>query len=861
MNIYKKFSNPFLLLVTVIAFIGLAPIGSVEIEDLTSIPEAKAEAACPPPQTYSNIVIREGSASGPLLLSASTEDEPNNFQTHTLEVDYGTVLYVNAYTEGVELVNRGMGSVQHSTLPGTVTTPSASSTPNAGGYKPTGYDYTKQQTVVFTSDSLTTSGSINVSGSNSCIDVGGGGADELGSSGLTVYILVGANPDFIFNCDSTKTVTRGEIATYGLSATPLNGYSGSISVTMASSPTGPVMSPSTVGLNTGNSYLSSGSVDTTSLTADTYNLTFTADDGTAQKTCLASLIVENVRVSVNLQFDASDGPTQPTPTDGDSGTLSWVTINADSCTGSMEQGDDPDGKNPWATTQPQANTATEYFNVSGMQQNTTYEFGIICQDQFGNLSAPDTVVVNVGESQAPTADIRCLGEHETGPEDSCRIAYGHVAELSWISDYTTSCEIDQGIGPVATTGSQYTPALTSTTTYTLLCQGLDGKNTAEDSVIVNVDPPDDYFTLTCSPVSSSIKQTQNASYVITAKSFNGFNSSVTLNMTVQSGPGSVSATFTQNPVTPTAGGAVSTATITTSGGTPTGTYILLFSGTGGGKNASASCDLNVSNAPTPEPPEAVAARNSFLCEQVDISWEPASSGTEPSEYVVYRRQNNNDSWQQIGNVSFEAGRKNYDYADTSPIVGGTNYYGVAAVLGNSSSGISDDPSPVSPNDCAPSLVGSDKDLMSVDRGATSIANLSGSGNCNGSSDIVVLPNNDLFRAGDALVFNICAKNSGSEDLTGLSIEEDVINSSYLSNAQITNNTCTSSLAVNAVCSATVEATIDNPGGPSGLYRFQNVANISASGVNTGKPVNITVKTPPYLFSVGSGTPVRNETSP
>ncbi len=67
--------------------------------------------------------------------------------------------------------------------------------------------------------------------------------------------------------------------------------------------------------------------------------------------------------------------------------------------------------------------------------------------------------------------------------EPAKLVKGNTSTLTWSSTDTTDCEIQPGIGPVATSGSKViTPA--ANTSYTLICTGAGGKTTSAAGVEV-----------------------------------------------------------------------------------------------------------------------------------------------------------------------------------------------------------------------------------------------------------------------------------------------------------------------------------------------------------------------------------------
>ncbi len=314
-----------------------------------------------------------------------------------------------------------------------------------------------------------------------------------------ITVRIGNGVPWSFNCGVDQFVTIGTDAHYSLSATVDSSFSNDITVTMSATPTGPALQTSPVYLISGSvpPYTNIATIPTTSLIANTtYTLTFTATDGSyTAPACQASLFVSSQRPTVDLFFNGSDGPTQPTPANGSTGQLSWTTSNSQTCTGSMTQGTDTTPG--WSGSQSPANSPAPAgtFNVTGLQNNTTYKFKLTCTSSTGE-SEDDEVQVDVGPAQGPTADLQCQGTNGAkgfgdGP---CTVNYNSAAILSWSSAYAGSCTLTPDFGSVATNEAtgQNTPNLTANRTYTLTCSApVKGFSNAVDTVEILVanEPP------------------------------------------------------------------------------------------------------------------------------------------------------------------------------------------------------------------------------------------------------------------------------------------------------------------------------------------------------------------------------------
>lgn len=127
----------------------------------------------------------------------------------------------------------------------------------------------------------------------------------------------------------------------------------------------------------------------------------------------------------------------------------------------------------------------------------------------------------------------------------------------------------------ATTSSTLTVSIMSNTpagTYTLTLTGTSGSLSHSTTVtlVVNAD-----FSLSAAPTSRTITRGRSTTYTVSIKAFNSFSGPVTFS--VSGNPSGSTVGFNPNPATTS-----SVLSVNTSGGTPTDTYTLTITGTGGG---------------------------------------------------------------------------------------------------------------------------------------------------------------------------------------------------------------------------------------------------------------------------------------
>ena len=195
-----------------------------------------------------------------------------------------------------------------------------------------------------------------------------------------------------------------------------------------------------------------------------------------------------------------------------------------------------------------------------------------------------TTVVAVDATPIPTVSV------SASPSS---IAYGATSVIAWSSTDSTSCTSSGG-GGTGITGSFTTPALTTTTTYTVSCTGPGG--TASQGTTVTIGATAPVVTLTAAPSSIAYGATSSITWTSTD---------------------STSCTSSGG------GGTGITGSFTTPALTTTTTYTVSCTGTGG----TASQSKTVSVAAAPAPTVTLSASPSSIASgaSTDIAWSSTSS--------------------------------------------------------------------------------------------------------------------------------------------------------------------------------------------------------------------------------------------
>jgi trimeric autotransporter adhesin len=208
----------------------------------------------------------------------------------------------------------------------------------------------------------------------------------------------------------------------------------------------------------------SGTQSTGVLSANaTYTLTCSGPGGSAAQS--ATVSIKSAAPTVTL----SVGPSAITS--GSSAILNWSATNATACTAS----------GAWSG--PKSMHGSE--STGALTANAT--FVLTCSGDGGSAAQSATVTV----SAKPTVKVSIGASPST-------VASGASSTLSWSSTSATACTASGGwSGGKATSGSQSTGALTSSTTYAITCTG--GGGSATQTVTVSVTAPAPAVSLTASP--------------------------------------------------------------------------------------------------------------------------------------------------------------------------------------------------------------------------------------------------------------------------------------------------------------------------------------------------------------------------
>ena len=398
----------------------------------------------------------------------------------------------------------------------------------------------------------------------------------------TVSLVVSANPDFsISGTPASSSVAQGSSAPYSVSVAGLNGFSGTVSLSVSGLPTGATSSfiPASIGAGA-SSTMTIGTAANTPVGTST--LTITGTSGSLSHTAIVSLTVT-----------AGVG--------GGTRTISVHFVGEGNTMASSEvAGVVP--KSNWNQASGTSGSALSLVDETGSSTGGTVSWNgagiweLPIADQPGNvrmmegyLDTTSSSVTTVTFSGLPSAaygyNVYVYADGDNG--SATRSA---TYQISGTGITTTSIGLTDAANtnfsgtftPANNSNGNYVVFLANATSFTISAT----PGTASDGTpraplngiqIVPAGPPAPDFTFTATPASASVAQGANsATYTVSAAALNGFSGSITL---AASGlPTGATASFCSPTITT---GSNCSLIITTSASTPIGSSTLTITGTSG----------------------------------------------------------------------------------------------------------------------------------------------------------------------------------------------------------------------------------------------------------------------------------------
>ncbi|HEV2246498.1 MAG TPA: hypothetical protein VGW37_07575 [Terriglobia bacterium] len=421
------------------------------------------------------------------------------------------------------------------------------------------------------------------------------GTDHANSSITSQTSVVLAVTDFSLSSNpSSQTVTAGTNASYTITANALNGFSGTVSLSVGST------CPAGLTCAFGSTSISAGSSTTLTIggtsgvkTASNFTITVTGTGSGLTRTVNAGLTVNPPAPD----FSLSGSPGSQTVVAG-AGTSYTVTITPSGgftggvtfsvsglptgATGTFSPNPGTSSSMLNITTTSSTPTGTSTLTITGtsgsLTHTTTVSLTVNPQPNFSLSGTPGSQTVTAGSGASYTVTITPSGGFTGGVTFS-------VSGLPTgaTGTFTPNPGTSSSMLNITTTSS--TPAGTSTLTIT----GTSGSLTHTTTVSLTVNPPPD-FSLSGTPGSQTVTAGTGAGYTVNITPSGGFSGSVTLN--ASGFPSGVTVGFSPNPAT-----SSSSMTVTTASSTAPGTYTLTITGTSGSLTHTTTVSLTV-NAPS-----------------------------------------------------------------------------------------------------------------------------------------------------------------------------------------------------------------------------------------------------------------------
>jgi subtilase family serine protease len=442
----------------------------------------------------------------------------------------------------------------------------------------------------------------------------------------TSVTLVITAPDFSLTASpATQTVVVGSTANYTATVAALNGYTGTVSLSVSGLPAGasPVFTPPSV---TGSG--SSGLAITTTVgttPGGSYPLVISATDGVITHTANVTLVVTNFVISatppsVTVQQGTAASYTVALSTA--SGYAGTVSFSVSGLPGATTPVFSPASLTASGTTTLTISTSA----TSPLTPPGTYPLTISASDGVTTATTQVVLVVTAigdfGISVSPTSQTVFQGQNiGYGVTISSSGSFNGIVNLSIsgvppAASFTFNPPTVQGSGlsSLAIVPGPTTPG----GTYTLTITGTSGPLVHSATATLTILVPD--FSLSSSPTSQEILVGQSSNYTVTFSPVNNY--SGTVRFTVSGLPTGAAATF--NPQTLSSAGTTNLA-ITTNNSTPPGTYPLTITGSDGTLTRTVSVTLKVDAVPAADftisvsKPSITVKRNSSGPDIVTIS--------------------------------------------------------------------------------------------------------------------------------------------------------------------------------------------------------------------------------------------------
>jgi Bacterial Ig domain len=406
----------------------------------------------------------------------------------------------------------------------------------------------------------------------------------------TVSLVVTATPDFTLAVTpASRTASPGGSASYTVTTTALNGFSGSVSLGVANLPANTTgsFSPSSI---SGSSSATLTVTTTASTPQGSSTLTITGTSGALSHSATTSLVVSTAPTvgTVSVKFVGSGASMGATESAGVVPKANWNNATGASRSTPLALNDETGA----------ASGATVTWTANSMWMTPITDQAGNRRMMRGYLDTTNSSVstVTVAGLAAGSYDVYAYGDGDNGGAtrtSAYRISGMGITTTTINLTDAANTNFNTAFTQATNSNGNYVKFSISASGFTLTATpGTTSDGTARAPLnglqIVPTAPPAPDFTLTATPPSQTVIQGSPTSYTIAIGSLNGFTGTVSLG--VSGLPSNASGNFTPTSI---GGSGNATLDVTTAANTPTGNPTLTITGTSAGVSHSATVTLRV----------------------------------------------------------------------------------------------------------------------------------------------------------------------------------------------------------------------------------------------------------------------------
>jgi len=409
-------------------------------------------------------------------------------------------------------------------------------------------------------------------------------------------------PDFTITADpGSQTVIPGGTTTYTVSTSALDGFNGSVALSLVGLPSGATATFNPTSINgSGNSTLTV--TTSTSTPAGTSTLQITGASGSLSHTTAVNLVV-----NATPDFTISVQPQSAGINQGGTAsyTVTTTAVNGFSGNVSLTVSGLPVGATATFSPNPIAGAGSSTLTVQTTSGTPVGNSTLTITGISGSLShsAIATLTVNA----APDFTFSITPPQPINPGQCASFTLSIAARNGFNGTVSFSVTgvpagATASFNPQTITGSGSvvlticTSSSTPVGSYTITITATSGSLTHSQTFTLTVNAAPD-FTISATPGSQTITAGLNASYTVSTTAANSFNGSIALSLTGL--PSGATANFSPTAIS---GAGSATLTVTTTTATPAGSYPLTITGTSGSLTHNTTATLVVSAPPASSTP-------------------------------------------------------------------------------------------------------------------------------------------------------------------------------------------------------------------------------------------------------------------